>query len=165
MNNWKSYEIKSLPDDVLDELYSMFKASYKEMGNIMRTVVSPDKLKKHKYVLLLDYDNDNSYDAFIVYNNVLYGNKIAYLGSKNNIVAKSKLMETLKELLIKGGWFIEGGRKIETFCVKYNIPFINDTETIKKIIKNKNIELLSNGYYKRAAAFGSPVKKRLYGTF
>lgn len=164
MNNWKSYEIQSLPDDILDELYLMFKSTYKQMGNIIRTVTSSEKLKRHKYVLLLDYDDDNSFDSFIIYNTVQYGNKIAYLGSKNNIVAKSKLIEKLKELLTNGGWFIEGGRKIENFCVKYRIPFIDDEEIIKKIIKNKKIELIANGYYKRFAAFGVAVKKRLYGT-
>ncbi len=162
-NSWGEYTISVLSDDELNTLYDMFKETYGKMGNIIRTVSSAEKLKTHKYVLLIDYDNDNAFDAFIIYNPISYGNKIVYLGSKNNIVAKSILMKKFKDLLLSKNWFIEGGRKIEDFCVKYKIPYIDDMDIVTKIIKNKKIEPSEDGYYIRKAAFGAGVKKRLYG--
>lgn len=161
-SKWKSFDLKTISDKELSNIYDMFLTTYK--GNTNKRISStPDSLKnKYDEVLELDTDLDGSFDCFLIYINSEYGKKISFLGSKNNIVAKSELIKKMLELLKSRDWFIEGGRKIDDVCTKYNVPYITDKNIIQTIIKKK-VELVDSGYYLRKAAFGNKVKKRLYG--
>ncbi len=160
---WKLENIQAMSKEELDKIFELFRETYKQHRNILRTISSPEALKKNAKALVLDYDNDNDLDAFMLLRDTPYGNKISYLGSENNLVAKSELMKKLFELLKRTGWFIEGGQKIDAACKKYNIPSVNDMDIIKKIIKHPVLKVYEDGYYERKAAMGVPVKKKLYG--
>lgn len=162
---WTEISTSNLSDDELLVVYDMFKETYKKMKNITKMVTLNSLKKLNVWILLFDKNKDNS-DAFILFKKKSMGNKIHLLGSKNNIVAKYELMMKLKQLLFNGGWFIEGGRKIDDFCIKYNIPYVEDMKIVAQIIKPSKIDsVLPDGYYKRKAAFGVAVKKRLYGVY
>lgn len=162
MKQWIIKTSTELSDNELEQIYNMLKESYKSMSNIIRSVSIKSLRKSENNYLLLNKESE--YICFIIFRQKSLGKKIHLLGSQNNIVAKAELMSKLKELLMSGEWFIEGGRKIDEFCIKYNIPYVENIDLISNIIKPSKIDsVLENGYYKRKAAFGAAVKKRLYG--
>lgn len=84
---WLDVDVKDLTDDQIKSLWNMYTVSYAEVGLTLKDVVH----MKHKYRLLwlIDIDNDNDPDAFIIYTVTPYGNKLALSGSDGTHESKS----------------------------------------------------------------------------
>ena len=158
---WEIVDLKSLDKETRDELWDMYVDTYQTIG--LHIDSSENLLKKYKISWLIDYDSDPKIDAFIIYKETTYGNKIALLGSDENKQNKKVLLNKLIELLKTRYWYIEASHKLADIIEHNKIKVIYDKKIVNKILDNKVIEFLDNGEYKRKLSSLGVVKKKMFG--
>jgi len=80
----------------------------------------------------------------------------------NSSAAKSKVVNHKAAKLKSGGYFVEVSGKIKDIFKAKGVEPINDEELVRKVLKDKEIEWLGNGEYKREIG-GKVFTKALMG--
>jgi len=174
-SEWVKINLETLEPEKLERIWTMYTNTYLNMGMDL-SVEDASGLTKYNGVFLVDVDTppDGISDAFILYKETDFGNKIALLGTcqVENCRAKKDAARTLVkkmfELLKGGDYFIEAGMKIEEILrdPRSGVPFVCDKIKIEQFLGGKLIEFLDDCYYKRRLAMASSiVTKRIYGSF
>lgn len=160
---WTSFDINNLDDEIISFMWNTYEKEYKKLGMDLSVSNVDDFKKEYKAVLLIDIDTDPMPDAFIIFSDNRYGNKINLLWTDGQHESKRVLVKKLITVLNLGDWWIEASLKIEEILSKNNIPYLVKEEDIKKLI-NKDIVYLGNGYYSRKLAlYNKWITKRIYG--
>lgn len=163
---WTSVKmLGKLTDEQIKQILDLWNDTYVFRGKMYTTEIPFERFLRNegtKAVLIVDKDNIDDIDAFIIYKETQYGNKISFLGSKETV--KNFLIKKLISLLKQDYWFIEASANIEDLLKRRkDIDVIQDEEALKDVISN-NIEMLKDGYYKRDRSDGGfRLTKRLYG--
>jgi hypothetical protein len=162
---WVDYDLNKLDQEGIDNVWKMYTDTYGKAGMDF-SADNPSELKtKYKATFLIDVDKDHRPDAFIIYKETHYGNKIALLGTNDLKDAKRQLIQKLIGLLNSRGWFIEASLKMEEILASSNVPVIKDENMMIDIVgKDKKPEMGNNGYYTRLLSKASKrIEKRMYG--
>lgn len=164
-NQWVDAEMNKLDKSELDLIWQMYTDTYSREGLDFSADDEGELKSKYKASFLKDVDADHLADAFIIYKETKYGNKIALLGTNDKKDAKRELIKKVLELLNKRGWFIEASVKMEQLLSTSNVPVINDEKMINDIVgADKKPELEKDGYYTRLLSKASKrIRKRMYG--
>lgn len=164
INKWEDFDLKSLSDEDLKTIWNMYTSSYAAQGLEFSADDYKELQQKYKAVYLKDIDSDTIADAFIVYKETPFGNRISLLGTNNKPAAKSDVVKQIIKLVNTTGWFIEASKKMEDIMKSSNAPVIYNKDVILAIAGNKDVKLLDDGYYERKLS-KSPIRivKRLYG--
>ena len=107
---------------------------------------------------------DSIADAFVIYKETPFGNRISLIGTNGKPDAKKAVVKQLIKLVNTKGWFLEASKKVEEIMLKTNAPVIYNKQIAREIAGSKNIKFLDDGYYERSLS-KSPTRivKRLYG--
>jgi len=159
---WVSVPLSDLDQKMKQRLWHMYEETYKSIGLHIEDV---NKLtNKYKVSWMIDVDQDSDPDAFIIYKETPYGNKIALLGSDNKKLHKRLLVYKVLKLLRTKGWFVEASHKLADIFVSKNINIIKDKKTIEKVLNKPNIQMINDeGLYKRKIGALGYKEKRLFG--
>jgi hypothetical protein len=141
----------------------MYVDTYQSIG---LHIESSEKLtSKYKISWLIDLDKDPEPDAFIIYKETSFGNKLALMGSDGQKESKRTLLKKMTELLKTKGWFCEASHKVAEIIKSNNIPVITDIDLIKKVLGKPDIIPTDEvGVYKRKLGTFGVVKKQLFGS-
>lgn len=161
---WKDFDLQKLSNEDLQTIWDMYTKSYAAQGLDFSADDYKELQRKYKAVYLQDVDSDSIADAFIIYKETPYGNKISLLGTNNKPAAKSNLVKQLVRLVNTPGWFIEASKKVEDIMRRTNAPIIQDETIIQALVGDRGVKFLEDGYYERKLS-KSPTRiiKRLYG--
>lgn len=163
-NTWKDFDLRKLTDDDLQIIWDMYTNSYAKQGLDFSADDYKELQQKYKAVYLQDVDSDSIADAFIVYKETPYGNRISLLGTNNKPEAKLNVVKQLIRLVNTNGWFAEASKKVEEIMQRSNAPVITDKNIIQAIAGDKEVKFLEDGYYERKLSKSSTrIVKRLYG--
>ena len=163
-NTWKDFDLRKLTDDDLQTIWDMYTNSYAKQGLDFSADDYKELQQKYKAVYLQDVDSDSIADAFIIYKETPYGNRISLLGTNNKPEAKSNVVKQLIRLVNTNGWILEASKKVEEIMQRSNAPVITDKNIIQAIAGNKEVKFLEDGYYERKLSKSSTrIVKRLYG--
>ena len=138
----------------------MYVPTYQKIG-----LTIEDSLKltsKYKISWFIDVDKDPEPDAFVIYKETKYGNKLALMGSDGSKIAKSHLIKYLIKLMNTKGWFVEASHGVADILLSNNITVIDSHENVQKIL-GKDVTWLKDGEYERSIGDVGKVKKRLFG--
>ena len=162
---WVDYDLNKLDQEGIDNVWKMYTDTYGKAGMDFSADDSSELKTKYKATFLIDVDKDHRPDAFIIYKETHYGNKIALLGTNDLKDAKRQLIQKLIGLLNSRGWFIEASLKMEEILASSNVPVIKDEKMMIDIVgKDKKPEMGNNGYYTRLLSKASKrIEKRMYG--
>jgi hypothetical protein len=162
---WVDYDMSKLSPDDAEVIWKMYVTTYQGEGLDLSADDSKELVQKYKATWLIDVDKDKLPDAFIVYKETKYGNKIALLGTNGIQEAKRELVKYLLQLVNRKGWFIEASMKMEDLMRNSGVPVVNDETAILDIVgKSKEPEMLEDGYYKRyLSKADKKIVKRIYG--
>jgi hypothetical protein len=170
---WVETDLATLEPEKLERVWTMYSNTYLNMGMDL-SVSDASGLVKYKGVFLIDVDTppDGISDAFILYKETDFGNKIALLGTCQVEDCKAKrdaarsVVKKMLELLKGGGYFAEAGMKIEEILRESKMPYVCDKIKIEQFLGGKLVEFLDDCYYKRRLAMAEAiVTKRIYGSF
>lgn len=123
-NKWIDWDLSRIDKEGLDQIWKMYTDTYGKQGMDFSADDSNELKTKYKATYLKDVDKDHIADAFIVYKETAYGNKIALLGTNDKKEAKKDLIKKVIELLNTRGWFIEASLKMEEILSASNVPYV-----------------------------------------
>lgn len=164
-DKWVDWDLKKIDQEGLDLIWKMYSETYAKAGMDFSADDAKELSTKYKATYLKDVDKDNQADAFLIYKETKYGNKIALLGTNDKKEAKKELIKKLMELVKTKGWFIEASLKMEEILSGSNAPYITDENIIKDIVgKHKEVEMGEDGYYTRFLSKANKrITKKIYG--
>lgn len=164
-NEWIDWDLTKVDTEGLDIIWKMYTDTYSKEGLDFSANDAQELQKKYKAVYLKDVDYDHIPDAFIIYKETPYGNKIALSGTDNKKEAKRECVKKIISLLHTKGWFVEASAKIEEILSKTDVPVITDEEMIRDVVgKHKEPIFGKDGYYTRLLTKASKrITKRMYG--
>ena len=159
---WTVLTLGDLDEETRHMLWDMYVDTYQSIG---LHIEDASKLtSKYKISWLIDNDNDPKIDAFIIYKETKYGNKLALMGSDGQKPNKKVLIKQMIDLLKQKSWHIEASHKVAQIIESNGVKVIDDEDTIKSIIGKSFVEMLSDGEYKRSLGTLGVVKKKMYGS-
>ena len=98
---------------------------------------------------VIDIDGDDDIDAVKVTKTKKEGEKSVAMVHNGTSEAKRAVITLTALMLRKPGNYIEVSGKLKDILIAKNVPIIEDEETIKKILKGKEITFNSDGTYNR----------------
>ena len=164
-NKWVDLDLSKIDDDGMKGIWQMYITTYLNAGMDLSANSWREMQSKYKATALKDVDSDNIADAFIVYKQTKFGNKIALLGTNNKKTAKSDVVKKVIQLCKTSGWFLEASLKMEDIMKSSGAPVVTDEEKIQAIVgPDKKVEFIGDGYYTRSLSkVDKRITKRLYG--
>lgn len=160
---WTIVNLSDLEKETRHKLWDMYVDTYQSIGLHIENI---DKLvSKYKVSWMIDTDEDPEPDAFIIYKETSYGNKIALMGTDGNRLNKRLLIHKVSKLLKTKGWYVEASHKVADIFLSKGIKTFTDIEQIKKILgKSDIIPTEEEDIYKRKIGTLGIIKKRLFGS-
>jgi len=159
---WVSVPLSEIDSKMKQRLWDMYVNTYQSIG---LHIENANKLtNKYKISWMIDVDKDDDPDAFVIYKETKYGNKIALLGSDNKKLHKRLLVYKVLKLLKTKGWYIEASHKLADIFVDKHVNIIKNKKTIETVLNKPDIQMINDeGLYKRKIGQLGYKEKRLFG--
>jgi hypothetical protein len=158
---WVVKKLSELDQDVLDEIWDMYVNTYKSIGLIVNSL--SELTGKYKISLLIDVDKDPMPDAFTIYKETKFGNKMVLGGTDGSREGKSALVKHKLSSLKKSGWFVEASHRLAEIFVDNNVNVVDNKENVEKVLGKKVKWLDDDGKYERKVGGSLSVVKQLFG--
>jgi len=160
---WTVVNLNDIDKETRHKLWDMYVDTYQTIGLHVESI---DKLvSKYKVSWMIDTDKDPEPDAFVIYKETQYGNKIALMGTDGNKLNKRLLIYKVSKLLKTKGWYAEASHKVAKIFLNKGIKTFTDIDLIKKILgKSDIISTDEKDVYKRKIGTLGVIKKRLFGS-
>jgi hypothetical protein len=155
---WITQKLSTIDSKILDELFKMYKAVYSAEGMQLSAYSAAELKSGYELVMLIDVDKDPMPDAFIF----TRGSRVKLLATDGGSLSKSLVVKKVVKM-VKTGFSLEGSKKMDQIMSSKGAPVVLDKEKIEKMVGNKFIKHLEDGYYERKLKKGGTVTKRMYG--
>jgi hypothetical protein len=164
-DKWVDLDLNKIDDEGMKQIWQMYITTYLNAGMDLSANSWREMQNKYKATALKDVDSDHIADAFIVYKQTKFGNKIALLGTNNKKSAKSDVVHKVIELCKTSGWFLEASLKMEDIMKSSGAPVVTNEKKIQDIVgPDKQVQFVGDGYYTRSLSkVDKRITKRLYG--
>jgi len=162
-NKWVNLSADEL-DQYKDDIFGLIKLAYEYIGG-HSNYKSPNDItgaEADADYEVIDLDDDPDIDAVNVSKKGVGGTKFVATGHDGSSTAKRQVITHKIEKLKKPGFYIEVSGKIKDILVNAGVPIVTDEDTIKKVLKGKEIEMNDDGSYNRNIG-GSMHTKVLLG--
>ncbi len=160
-NKWVDIDDEPNKKHFGGELSGLVKQAYgkTELGSFIN---SQDDVDKSDW-LVLDWDHDPEIDATIFYRlprsgEAWTGFKIQGIGHDGSAGSKDAIFDRLVKQLSEPKWWIESSGALRRVLMKKNCPVVKDVEIIRKLFKDKTIEMDNKGTYTRSLTSGSKTE-------
>jgi hypothetical protein len=162
---WVDLDLNKIDDEGMKQIWQMYITTYLNAGMDLSANSWKEMQSKYKATALKDVDSDHIPDAFIVYKQTRFGNKIALLGTNNKKTAKSDVVKKVIQLCKTSGWFLEASLKMEDIMKASGAPVVRDEQKILDMLgSDKKPEFIGDGYYTRKLSkVNKRIVKRIYG--
>ena len=150
-NKWVTIPASELKD-YSEEIFNLIDNAYAQIGG-HPNYKSADNVTGSEgdaEYEVIDLDDDPEIDAVSVSKNKTGGIKLVATGHDGSKAAKSKVVNHKVEMLKQPGYYIEVNGKIKDILLAKGVEPITDEETVRKVLKGKEIKWLGDGEYKRA---------------
>jgi hypothetical protein len=133
------FDHKKYPE-LADEFFDLIQTAYAEVGGHSK-VLTPDDVFKDpewNYWAGEDIHGTPDFDMVIFGSKTRFGIKFAGVGHDGSRDAKKEYMEQRGRDLKKLGYYVEVSGKIaEILIKKYDVPVVNDQQTVEKVLGKK----------------------------
>jgi len=162
---WVDFDLNKVDDEGMELIWKMYSDTYSQAGMDFSASDYREIRSKYKATFLKDVDKDKLPDAFIIYKETPYGNKIALLGTNGIKDAKKDIVKKILELVNTRGWYIEASLRMEELLSSAKAPVVTNEKAIKDIVgADKKPEMQKDGYYTRLLSKANKrIIKRIYG--
>ena len=153
-------------DPVAKDIIDLIKTAYKD-SSLGSFITSKSDLKNKNW-LAIDYDDEPDIDATIFYreprgNETWVGKKIQGIGHDGTLKSIEYVINKLKELLNKSGYWIEASEKLEKILYRIGVPYVDDEDLANKIFPNTNLKMIGKkGKYVRVES-GKKIEETIFG--
>ena len=157
LNDKETEEEKKIIFDLINNAYAQIGGhpNYKSPDNVTGSEGDAD-------YIVIDLDDDPQIDAVSVSKEKPAGTKYVATGHDGSRPAKRAMINYKANNLKSSGYYIEVSGKIKDILISKGVPVVTDKETIKKVMKGKDIKLNDDGSYERSIG-GQKYTKVLLG--
>ena len=161
-NKWVNLKGKEL-EGFRDEIYDLVKKSYSAIGG-HPNIKSPSDINMSSinYWEAIDIDDDPEPDAVSGAKRKSGGIKYTLGATDGTSPAKRAYIGSRIKLLKKKGHYAELSHKIASIMASNGVPVVKDENTVRQVLKGKDITWLEDGWYERNIG-GKKFKKRMFG--
>ena len=162
-NQWVNLT-KDEQDEFADEIFNLINNAYSDIGGNPNYKSSSDVIgdEADATYMVIDLDDDPDFDAVKVSKSKSAGNKSVAMGHDGSKPAKSAAVNITAIMLQEPGHFIEVSGKLKDILMAKGVPVVTDKETIKQVMKGKDITMNDDGTYSREIG-GEKHTKTLMG--
>ena len=149
-NSWE-YLTDKEKSEFSDEIFALINNAYAPIGG-NPNYQSPsdiDGSEGDANYLVIDFDDDEEFDAVVVDKRKSSGVKGAAMGHDGSKPARSLAVNFLAIMLKNKGHYIEVSGLLKDILIAKGVPVVTDKETIQKVMKGKDIEMNDDGTYQR----------------
>ena len=149
-NSWE-YLTDKEKSEFSDEIFALINNAYAPIGGNPNYQSSSDVdgSEGDANYLVIDFDDDEEFDAVVVDKRKSSGIKGAAMGHDGSKPARSLAVNFLAIMLKNPGHYIEVSGKLKDILIAKGVPVVTDKETIQQVMKGKNIEMNDDGTYQR----------------
>ena len=163
-NKWTPLS-KQDTEEHKDEIFDLIQTAYSYLGGHSNYKSSDDVTGtegENEYEVI-DLDSDDEIDAVNVSKpKDSSGVKFVATGHDGSSEAKRAVISHKIDRLTKPGFYVEVSGKIKDILVNAGVPIVTDEETIRKVLKGKEITMNDDGTYQRKIG-GTEHTKTLMG--
>ena len=156
---WITQKFSTIDSRILDNIFKDYKAVYQAQGMQLSAFSAAELKSGYELVMLIDVDKDPMPDAFIF----TRGRRVKLLATDGGSLSKSLVVKKVVKM-VKTGYSLEGSKKMDQIMSSKGAPVVLDKKKIEKMVGNKFIKHLEDGYYERKLKKGGNVVKRMYGS-
>ena len=155
---------KKETEEYAGDIFDLINTAYASIGgnlnyNSARDVTGAEGDADYE---VIDIDDDPEIDAVIISKKKESGKKLSAIGHDNTSSAKSKTINKQTDMLKTPGNFVEVSGRIKDILIAKGVPVVTDRDTIKKVMKDKAVNIQDDGSYTRYIS-GKETKKILLG--
>ena len=134
-----------------DEIFALINNAYAPIGGNpnYQSPSDVDGSEGDANYLVIDFDDDDEFDAVVVDKRKSSGVKGAAMGHDGSKPARSLAVNFLATMLKNKGHYIEVSGLLKDILIAKGVPVVTDKETIQKVMKGKDIEMNDDGTYQR----------------
>ena len=149
-NKWV-YLTDKEKDEFADEIFDLIDNAYKGIGGHPNYKSGDDVAgaERDASYMVIDLDNDPEFDAVKVSKDKSAGIKSVGMGHDGSSEAKRAAINITALMLNQPGYYVEVSGKLKDILMSKGVPVVTDEDTIRKILKGKEIELNKDGSYQR----------------
>ena len=138
-------------EEFANDIFRLISNAYKDIGGHANYDSPADVTgdERDADYMVIDLDDDPEFDAVKVSKEKAAGTKSAGMGHDGSGPAKSAAVGITSIMLKKPGYYIEVSGKLKDILVSKGVPVITDEETIRKVLKGKEITMNDDGTYNR----------------
>ena len=151
-------------EEFASNIFDLIDTAYKPVGGNPNYKSSSDVVgsERDANYMVIDLDDDPGFDAVKVWKDKPTGTKSVGTGHDGSKPAKSASVNITAIMLKKPGYYIEVSGKWKDILISKGVPVVTDKETIKLVMKGKEIEMNNDGTYQRSIG-GQTHTKTLMG--
>ena len=148
-------------EEIGEEIFNLISNAYKSIGG-HPNYKTKDNVNSSADYEVINLDDDPDIDAVSVTKTKPSGTKFVATGHDGSREAKSAVVNHKADLLKTKGFYIEVSGKLVDILVAKGVAPITDEETVRKVLKGKDIEWLGDGRYRRGIG-GEKHVKQMFG--
>tara|TARA_R110000803_G_scaffold10459_1_gene31997 strand:+ start:1723 stop:2280 length:558 start_codon:yes stop_codon:yes gene_type:complete len=162
-NVWITLD-KEEQDDFSDEIFDLINNAYAPIGGHpnYKSNLNVIGSEGDSIYSVIDLDDDPDIDAIVVDKKRAGGLKSVAMGHDGSSDAKRAAINIKAIMLKKPGHYIEVSGKLVDILKSKGVPIVADEETIRRVLKGKEIEMNNDGTYQRSLG-GTIHTKTLMG--
>lgn len=144
--------------DVQQDIYDIINAAYGPIGghpDFPRVDAVP---ADNNNTDVVDTDEPDDVDAVVLSKTTPFGKKLTTLGSDGGAEAKREVLKKAVDMLKTRGNYVEASGKLLDILVARGAPVVKDENTVRAVLKGKEIQWHGDGTYSRK--IGSKTHKK-----
>lgn len=148
--------------DVQQDVFDIIKAAYGPMGGHPDFATIDNVPGDNNKVDVVDTDEPDDVDAAILSKTTNFGTKITTFASDGGTEAKRAAIAKTIDLLNTPGNYVEASGKLMDILIAKGAPTVDDEDTVRALLKGKEIMWHGDGVYSREIG-GKPYTKKMLG--
>lgn len=135
--------------DVQQDIYDIINAAYGPIGGHPDFPNVSAVPADNNFTDVVDTDAPDDVDAVVLSKTTPFGKKLTTLGSDGGAEAKREVLKKAVDMLKSRGNYVEASGKLLEILVSRGAPIVKDENTVKTVLKGKEISWRGNGEYSR----------------
>lgn len=162
-NEWDSLSIGEVRGnrDVQQDIYDIINAAYGPIGGHPEFPNADAVPSDNNITDIIDTDEVEDVDAAVLSKTTPFGKKMTTIGSDGGPEAKREVLKKAVEILNTKGSYVEASGKLLDILVSRGAPVVTDEDTVRSVLKGKEIRWKGDGFYSRKIAGKEHTKKML----
>jgi len=148
--------------DIQQDIYDIINAAYGPIGGHPDFPNADAVPADNNITDVIDTDTPDDVDAVVLSKTTAFGKKLTTLGSDGGAEAKREVLKRAIDMLKTAGNYVEASGKLLEILVSRGAPVVDSEDTVKTVLRGKEIQWHGNGEYSRKIG-GKTHRKKMLG--